>query len=57
MSDERDAALCRLWGEGLSAVAIGRRLGMSSLAVYRRTQQLGLPLRKRGDSGRPVSGA
>jgi GcrA cell cycle regulator len=39
---ERTAALRAMWGEGLSAIAIGRRLGVSCNAVTGKVRRLQL---------------
>jgi DNA-binding NarL/FixJ family response regulator len=44
-TDEMSAELSRLWREGLSLTAIGRRLDVSRNSVASKARQLGLPKR------------
>ena len=44
-TDERIDELKQLWGEGLSAQEIGRKLGVTKNAVIGKAHRLGLPAR------------
>jgi GcrA cell cycle regulator len=53
-NEDNTARLRELWGEGLPAAEIGRRLGITKNAVIGKAWRLDLPPRRVADSPNPV---
>ena len=53
-NEDNTARLRELWGEGLPAAEIGRRLGITKNAVIGKAWRLDLPPRRAADSLNPV---